>query len=111
MDIQIKYREPDRSKQVHSMILDWSIRRSPGYTAKDAAQAIDKLYKEESKEIESVTIVSPFGVNKHLFQATISKGKHGDSAILSIPNTLKTDKVTLSKIIELLQQIESQMER
>jgi hypothetical protein len=108
MDIQIKYKEVDKKAEVLRLIEGY--RTGFGCNSSATLNAIDKLYKEESKEIESVTIVNPFEEKEHIFQANIVKGRHNDSVYLSMPAIWKQDKGCLKQYIDILTKIHDQMD-
>jgi hypothetical protein len=57
MDIQIKYKEVDKKAEVTKLLI--KVKKTPYYVGEvELADKIDKLYKEESKEIESINIVN-----------------------------------------------------
>jgi hypothetical protein len=112
MDIQIKYKEVDRIKPITKLLCEQYRYYHQGKVLdfKATAEEVGCIYKEESKEIESVTIKSPFESDRHIFQATITKGKNRDSIYISIPVLWKTDKSTLGEVINILTKIHDQME-
>jgi hypothetical protein len=59
MDIQIKYKEVDKKAEVLRLIEGY--RTGFGCNSSATLNAIDKLYKEESKEIEYIDI-KPLGI-------------------------------------------------
>jgi hypothetical protein len=108
MDIQIKYKEVDKKAKVHNTLLQVAVLPMPGKIA-NAVNYIDKLYKEDGKEIESVTIPDLFNMEDHIFKATIVNGKNKDYAFMSMPAVLKLDKGCMSEFIDALLKIFNQM--
>jgi hypothetical protein len=112
MDINIKYKEQNKQEMLTSIIDDIKERTEHKFTRNNTAEwvkVIDAIYKEDSKQIESVeirhpqanTIIQTIGRDMRIIYPS-GGGQPGQSRTYT--------KSELSQYINLLQQIHDQLE-
>lgn len=109
MEVKIKYKEIDKKAEVEKGIREYMNRTYP-ISIQKIVGIVDAIYKEDSKQIESVEIPSVFNECPHIFRADIKQDKHKDSVYMSMPVVWKVDKGTLSEFIDILTTIKNQIE-
>lgn len=112
MDINIKYKEVDKKARIENIVRDIQERTEHGFVHNSVlgwVNVIDSLYKEDSKQIESVEIWRELIKNTPLKLVTLMQDRR-TLDIVQEYTSMCLDKSELSQYIDILQQIHNQME-